>query len=357
MNKKITKIITLLFVVVLSICMTIGCGSKTKKFDAEAFKEGMKNVLASSENVTGDKAITLLYEKGGDIEGEYTQAYVPEEYVTDQPAEVRYVISRKEDSEFRGTYMGAACSGHRYKYTISVRDLKNDVSVENIFYGGEPPTTISVKPGESKVFYGSKPSEETILEWVLSAIQEVGKKQKTETVQETVEVTETESVKETETPIETEEPKDPKEAALKEAQELLDANFGLSASDLEQILVEYEGVSSENAKYAVEHCEADWKQEALECAINYDGIGFSYVNMRETLKMNHGFTKEEAQYAVDHCGNDWKKAAVDHIEIMMEYEPEVYESYTREEMIAELVEIYWFTEEEAIYGVDTYGFE
>ena len=276
--------------------------------------------------------------------------------MTDQPEEVRYLIIRTEGAEFVGFYTGTSSTGNKYKYTIEVKDLKYDESVEKVFYGGEPPSSVSVKQGEAKGFFGSKPNEEAILEWVRSSINDFSKVVHTEAAEETESATQTENVAETETQIETEaEPKDPKEAALKKAQDLLDGDFGFSATDLERYLVEYEGVSTENAKYAVENCEADWKQEALECAIGYEGIGFSYLNMRDTMVMNHGFTKEEATYAVDHCFIDWKQEALVHIQVMMEYEPEVYESYTRDEMITEMVEIFGFTEEEATYGVDAYG--
>lgn len=360
MKRKIKTYLYVLMTAVLCMSLFSGCGASSEEKEAEriAFQESVDAVVnGAPDNITGDKAITLLHKLDDESpKGTYTTQYVPEEYQTENPEEIRFLITCTEDHLFVGLYTGApGCSAYRYNYPVEVRDLKYGTSKEYIFTGGEPPQSISVKQGEVKVFYGSKPDEEMITAWVLSTIEDL---EQGVNAAETEFETETESETETETIAETiKETKEltPQEAALEKALDMLSYDTGFSPSDLEMYLTEYEGVDSANAKYAVENCGADWMEEALKCAISYSGYGISYVNMYKTLIMNHGFTEEQAQNAVDNCGADWKQEAVNHISFMLEYEAETYSAYTREEWLTNLIDIYGFTEEEAIYGVDQHG--
>lgn len=344
--------------VALMLCVLLtACGGDSK--NEIAYQEGMAAaVKASPDEITGNKAITVIHEKDEeDAEGTYSDVYVPEEYKTDKPAEVRYLIICNKGSEFAGTYIGTGCSAVKHKYTVELKDLKSGTSVENVFYGGEPPQSIYVEQGEVKQFFGSEPSEEVITEWVLTNLQEWSKPEATEEVEVEEELEEDpiaagydseEEMKEMEGE---QEFVDSKEAALEQAKELISLDIGYSPSELEHTLVEYDGFSKENAKYAVKNCGADWKEEAVKCARMYDenGFGFSYDSLYYALKENHKFTEEEAQYALEHCGNDWNKAAVDYVAFMLEYGEK---KYTRDEMIQEMVEFAGFTKEQAIYGVD-----
>lgn len=66
--------------------------------------------------------------------------------------------------------------------------------------------------------------------------------------------------------------------------------------------LEYEGFSNEDATYAVNKVEADWKQQAVlkaEDYLNYSS--FSRSGLIEQLEFE-GFSNEEATYAVDEIG-------------------------------------------------------
>ena len=93
------------------------------------------------------------------------------------------------------------------------------------------------------------------------------------------------------------------EAALERAEELLAMDIGFSPRGLETYL-KGEGFSSEEAKNAVENCDADWFEQAVKAggsAIEtYDHI----VNREELLWFLEqcGFTSEQGEYAADVLG-------------------------------------------------------
>ena len=66
--------------------------------------------------------------------------------------------------------------------------------------------------------------------------------------------------------------------------------------------LEYEGYSSEEAKYAVDNCGADWKEQAAKKAQDYlDYMSFSRSELINQLEYE-GFTSSQAQYGVDKVG-------------------------------------------------------
>ena len=63
-----------------------------------------------------------------------------------------------------------------------------------------------------------------------------------------------------------------------------------------------EGFSKEDAQYAIDNLQVDWKYNALETAKNYaNTMHMSKNRIYEQLTSSYGeeFTKEEAQYAID----------------------------------------------------------
>ena len=63
-----------------------------------------------------------------------------------------------------------------------------------------------------------------------------------------------------------------------------------------------EGFTEAEARYAVEHVHANWKQQAVKKAKDYlDYQSFSRQGLYEQLSSSagEGFTPEEAQYAVN----------------------------------------------------------
>ena len=71
-----------------------------------------------------------------------------------------------------------------------------------------------------------------------------------------------------------------------------------SASGLKEQL-EYEGYSSSEAEYAVDHCGADWYEQARKKAEDYlDIMSFSRTGLIEQLEYD-GFTHSQAEYGVN----------------------------------------------------------
>lgn len=89
--------------------------------------------------------------------------------------------------------------------------------------------------------------------------------------------------------------------ALRSAQTYLSAGMGFSYSSLESQL-EYEGYSTEDATYAVDHCGADWDEQAAIKAKNYiDSMSFSRSGLIEQLEFE-GFSQSQAEYGATAVG-------------------------------------------------------
>lgn len=136
--------------------------------------------------------------------------------------------------------------------------------------------------------------------------------------------------------------------ALRSAQSYLQVMAFSREGLIEQL--EYEQFSHEDAVYAVDHCGADWNEQALECAKSYlNTTAFSYQGLVDQLEYE-GFTSEQARYGVDRCGADWNeqaaKSAASYLRVS---------SFSRESLIAQL-EYEGFTHEQAVYGVEANGF-
>ena len=61
--------------------------------------------------------------------------------------------------------------------------------------------------------------------------------------------------------------------------------------------------TEEEAQYAVDNMKADWNQNALESAKNYqETLAMSPAAIKDQLTSEYGdkFTEEEAEYAVSH---------------------------------------------------------
>lgn len=66
--------------------------------------------------------------------------------------------------------------------------------------------------------------------------------------------------------------------------------------------LEFEGYSHEDATFAVDHCGADWNEQAAEKAESYlDFMGFSRDGLIEQLEFE-GFTYEQAEHGVNAVG-------------------------------------------------------
>ena len=66
--------------------------------------------------------------------------------------------------------------------------------------------------------------------------------------------------------------------------------------------LKYEGYSDSEAKYAADHCGADWKEQAVKSARKYlDMMSFSRQDLIDQLEYE-GFTYEQASYATTENG-------------------------------------------------------
>ena len=174
--------------------------------------------------------------------------------------------------------------------------------------------------------------------------------------------------------------------------------------------LEFEGHSSEAAAYAVEHCGADWMEQAARSAgqylntmafskeglpdqLEYEGfsaeeaaygveqaygaaavapsdggsgvsvgqanalasaqqyldfMAFSYTGLIEQLEYE-GYSAEEATYAADNCGADWNGQAAKSARQYLDMM-----SFSRQQLIDQLI-YEGYTQEQAAYGVSQAG--
>ena len=91
-----------------------------------------------------------------------------------------------------------------------------------------------------------------------------------------------------------------KQNALKKADEYLNVMAFSYSGLIEQL--EYEGFSTEDATYAVDHCGADWMEQAAKKAEEYlNTMAFSRSGLIDQLEYE-GFTSEQAKYGAEQNG-------------------------------------------------------
>ena len=112
--------------------------------------------------------------------------------------------------------------------------------------------------------------------------------------------------------------------------------------------------SDEAISYALAQANADWNEIALKKASELlQSFPCSKEFLRYRLSQHFAFTAEEAAYAVDHVGADWKEQALLYLQIALRDNPNV--KFTRLELLGALTIVPLFTEEEALYALDTVG--
>lgn len=114
--------------------------------------------------------------------------------------------------------------------------------------------------------------------------------------------------------------------------------------------LEYEGYTSKEAAYAVDHCFVDWYDQAEKCAKSYlRHSSFSYTGLLEQLEYEL-FTHEQAKHAVDSCGADWYEQAALTAKSYLRHS-----SFSRDGLIEQL-EYEGFTYDQAVYGAQSVGY-
>lgn len=92
------------------------------------------------------------------------------------------------------------------------------------------------------------------------------------------------------------------------------------------------------------------EKNALQSAKSYlDYSAFSAQGLKEQLEFE-GYSSDEAQYAVDHCGADWMEQAALSAKQYMDYS-----SFSRQALIEQL-EFEGFTHEQAEHGAEAVGY-
>lgn len=125
------------------------------------------------------------------------------------------------------------------------------------------------------------------------------------------------------------------------------------ASIYNQLVSSVNKFSEEEARKAFESLEADWKSFALDTARRYvksmgdSGISKKSIYDQLTSEFD-GFTDEEAQYAIENLDFDWKESAVKaakrYVDVLGVSKNHVYDKLVYDEK---------FTESEARHAVES----
>ena len=135
--------------------------------------------------------------------------------------------------------------------------------------------------------------------------------------------------------------------ALDRAKSYLSSSSFSRQGLIEQL--EFEGFSTSDATYAVDHVGVDWNEQAVSKAKSYlRSSHFSYSGLVDQLEFE-GFTFSQATYGVDRCGADWnEQAALKAADYLK------FSSFSRQGLIDQLV-FEGFTAAQAEYGVNAVG--
>ena len=132
--------------------------------------------------------------------------------------------------------------------------------------------------------------------------------------------------------------------ALSKAHDYLSFTAFSHSGLIEQL--KFEGYSGSEAKYAADHCGADWYEQACLKAKDYLSFtAFSYSGLIEQLEFE-GFTADEAEYGADSCGADWYEQAVKKAKEYL-----AFSSFSKSSLIDQLI-FEGFTADQANYGAD-----
>lgn len=114
--------------------------------------------------------------------------------------------------------------------------------------------------------------------------------------------------------------------------------------------------AEEEVQYAMSHLEVDWNANALAAAQNFSDVMYKseewiYYYLIGEYPNGNQYTEEQAQYAMDHVEANWKENALRKAEQYREYQ-----NMSLDEIYEQLTLHYWeygdgFTEEEAYYAI------
>ncbi|MBP3637441.1 MAG: Ltp family lipoprotein [Clostridia bacterium] len=136
--------------------------------------------------------------------------------------------------------------------------------------------------------------------------------------------------------------------ALRKAIDYLDYTAFSRSGLIDQL--KFEGFTDSEATYGVDHCGADWNEQAILKARDYlDYTSFSRQGLIDQLEFE-GFSNAQAVYGVDSCNVDWNEQAAKKAQDYLDYT-----SFSRQGLIDQLL-YEGFSNEQALYGVTAVGY-
>lgn len=138
-----------------------------------------------------------------------------------------------------------------------------------------------------------------------------------------------------------------KQNAIKQAESYLKHNSFSRSGLIHQL--EYEKYSTEDATYAVDHINVDWREQCVKQAESYlKHNSFSRSGLIQQLEYE-GFSTDDATFAADNITVDWNEQAAKQAKSYLSHS-----AFSHDELIDQLV-YEGYTYEQAEYGVSQTG--
>lgn len=113
------------------------------------------------------------------------------------------------------------------------------------------------------------------------------------------------------------------------------------------------GYTEEEANFAIEHCDMDWNEGALNMYLSSASSSTHSKEEARVFMESWEYTEEEIEYVYEHCGVDWKENAVRRLKKIINTSISYDElSYFSNKEIVERLKECKFTEEEISYAVE-----
>ena len=287
---------------------------------AAVFAEKLEGVISGDERLRIGKNIKVVevikkaekpLEYGEPV---FTDTHIDPEWAAEEPEDVRILVKCSYGVSEKGQYIITNGKAYQRFVSIQIIDLATgNLYGKKVFDGSEPPESVS-EPGDH---YGSAVDEAEIRAWIASMLEEIG----------------------------------PQIAAraLKEVEYYANED-GLSPRFVFDRLEN--DFSAAMLEYALEHCNADWRGNALLQVEKYPFTTYSYKEMINEL-MRYGYTEEDATFAADNCNADWNERCCRLVKSYLEDDATYNDE--RDWLTSHLKDYDLFTDEEIEYALDQCG--
>ena len=290
---------------------------------AAVFAKKLEGVIPGDERLQIEKNIKVVevvkkaekpLESGERV---FTDTHIDPEWVAEEPEDVRILVECSYGVSEKGWYPIGGGKAYQHFVAVEIIDLATgNYCGKNVFHGSEPPETVS-EPGDH---YGSKVDEAEIRAWINSVIEEKAPQIAKRAIEEV---------------------------------EYGATKWGYSPKRvLDQLSGDF---SDAMIECALEHCNVDWRENALLAVEKPPYTTYSYKKMVNCLVEYDGYTEEDAIYAADNCGADWKERCCRKVKLYLEDDATYNDS--REWLTRDLKDYGLFTDEEIEYALDQCGVE